>query len=62
MKCGFCDKEFSPEEGKPEDPCGRCLGKCQKRYCPYCGYGNPLVPGYLRKWGKGKKPKERGDE
>lgn len=62
MKCGYCGREFSPDQEAPKDPCGRCLGGCQKIYCPYCGYGNPVIPGYLRRWGKTKKTREPGDE
>jgi|LGVE01.1.fsa_nt_gb hypothetical protein len=54
MKCGFCGRHFTPAEAVEKESCGRCLSGCQKAYCPYCGYGNPLIPGFLERWIKNK--------
>jgi hypothetical protein len=60
MKCGFCDREIPDEPGK-EQSCGACPGGCRKVHCPYCGYANPVIPGFLQRLVK-KKDSEREDE
>jgi hypothetical protein len=60
MKCGFCGREIPDEPGQ-EKSCGACPGGCRKVHCPYCGYANPVVPGFLKRWSK-KKNEKREDE
>lgn len=50
MKCGMCDKEIPDLLPEAEDRCGACPGGCRKVHCPYCGYGNPALPNYLKKF------------
>lgn len=50
MKCGLCGKELEEVVGQPER-CGQCPGGgCKKIHCPACGYANPVVPGYLKRF------------
>lgn len=51
MKCGFCGREI-PDEPGLEKSCGACRGGCRKVHCPYCGYANPVVPEFLKRWSK----------
>ena len=54
MKCGMCHKEIPEELPDKADRCGSCPGGCRKVHCPYCGYGNPVAPNYLKKFISGK--------
>ena len=56
MKCAFCGKEIAAEVGRTQR-CGQCGGACHKIHCPHCGYANPAVPNYLKRWIK----KDEGD-
>lgn len=49
MKCAFCGKELEEQVGR-ETSCGQCPGGCRKVHCPACGYANPLVPDYLKRF------------
>jgi adenine-specific DNA methylase len=49
MKCAFCGKEIDEAIGQ-FDRCGRCSGGCKMVHCPHCGYANPLVPSYLKRF------------
>jgi hypothetical protein len=60
MKCGFCGRDIPDQPGQ-EKSCGACPGGCRKVHCPYCGYANPVVPGFLKRWAK-KKDDKREDE
>lgn len=60
MRCGYCAREIPDEPGK-EKSCGACPGGCRKVHCPYCGYANPALPGFLKRWSK-KKDDKREDE
>ena len=50
MKCGMCHKEIPEVLPDKENRCGACSGGCRKIHCPYCGYGNPVMPNYLKKF------------
>jgi uncharacterized Zn-finger protein len=47
VTCGFCGRSFVEDRGQPT--CRGCpLAKgCHFRRCPYCGYENPVPPGWL---------------
>lgn len=60
MKCGFCGRAIPDEPGQ-EQSCGACPGGCRKVHCPYCGYANPALTGFLKRWSK-KKDDKREDE
>jgi hypothetical protein len=60
MKCGFCGREIPDEPGK-EQSCGACPGGCRMVLCPFCGYANPVIPGFLQRFTK-KKDAKREDE
>ena len=49
MKCAFCGKEIAEEVGQTQR-CGQCPGACHKIHCPHCGYANPQVPNFLKRW------------
>lgn len=49
MKCAFCGKEIDAEVGRTQR-CGQCPGACHKIHCPHCGYANPVVPDFLKRW------------
>jgi hypothetical protein len=61
MKCGFCEREIPDEPGQ-EKSCGACPGGCRKVHCPYCGYANPVGPGFLKRWSKKKDEKSEGEK
>ncbi|PLY03636.1 MAG: hypothetical protein C0623_01060 [Desulfuromonas sp.] len=48
MKCGMCHKQIPDATPGRENRCGACSGGCRLVHCPYCGYGNPLTPGFLK--------------
>jgi len=49
MKCANCQREI-PDKPLPDQPsCGSCGGGCKKVHCPYCGYTNPVLPGFLQR-------------
>ncbi len=50
MKCGMCHREIPEVAPDKEQRCGSCSGGCRKVHCPYCGYGNPVTPKYLKKF------------
>ncbi len=52
MKCGFCGREIPDEIPENHESCGLCPGGCRKVHCPHCGYANPLVPRFLKRWAK----------
>jgi hypothetical protein len=52
MRCGFCGREIPDTIPEDRKGCGQCSGGCRKVHCPYCGYANPLVPHYLKRWVK----------
>ncbi len=60
MKCGMCHKEIPEELPDKESRCGACSGGCRKVHCPFCGYGNPVMPSYLRKLMSDDKDNGRG--
>lgn len=60
MKCGMCNKEIPEEVPTAENRCGACAGGCRKVHCPYCGYGNPLTPGYLKTFASKKADEGKG--
>jgi hypothetical protein len=49
MTCGFCGREIPDRPPEPAESCGACPGGCRKVHCPYCGYANPVIPGFLNK-------------
>lgn len=49
MKCGMCHREIPDVLPEPDKRCGSCRGGCRKVHCPYCGYGNPVMPNFLKK-------------
>ena len=49
MKCGMCHREIPEELPEEAVRCGSCRGGCKKVHCPFCGYGNPVLPNYLKK-------------
>jgi hypothetical protein len=59
MECGFCGREI-PDEPDAEKGCGACPGGCRKVHCTACGYANPVIPGFLKRWTR-KKNDERKD-
>ena len=59
MKCGMCQKEIPDATPGKENRCGSCSGGCRKVHCPYCGYGNPVMPGYLKKFISGDEDQGR---
>ena len=46
----MCHKEIPEVLPDKENRCGACSGGCRKVHCPFCGYGNPAMPNYLKKF------------
>ncbi len=57
MKCAFCDRQIPDAPDEERTSCGQCKGGCRKVHCPYCGYANPVVPGFLKRWTKDRDKK-----
>jgi hypothetical protein len=45
----MCQKEIPEDTPLQEESCGACPGGCRKIHCPYCHYGNPVTPGFLKR-------------
>ncbi len=58
MTCGYCGREIPEKTPQPEDRCGACSGGCRKVHCPYCGYANPVIPGFWNKLTRKDRNKE----
>ena len=50
MNCGFCGRSIPDSPPRPEERCGACPGGCRKVHCPYCGYANPAVGKFLKRF------------
>lgn len=50
MKCAFCGKKIDEQQVGKSDRCGQCPGGCRKVHCPHCGYANPVVPNFLKRF------------
>ncbi|MBE0503382.1 MAG: hypothetical protein IBX46_04550 [Desulfuromonadales bacterium] len=50
MKCAFCGKEIDEKQVGQSERCGQCPGGCRKVHCPQCGYANPVVPNFLKRF------------
>jgi len=50
MKCAFCGEPIPDQPDALRERCGTCPGGCRKVHCPRCGYANPLVPDFLKKF------------
>ncbi len=57
MKCAFCDRQIPDAPDEERTSCGQCKGGCHKVHCPYCGYANPVVPAFLKRWTKDRDKK-----
>jgi hypothetical protein len=47
QRCGFCSREFEPDEAQPA--CASCplRSGCQLVRCPHCGFENAQTPPWL---------------
>ena len=61
MRCGYCNLDFSAEEGRSScDTCVMGSTGCKMLRCPRCGYENPEEPAWARKfqaWRESRKQK-----
>jgi len=62
MKCGFCGREIPDRPAEDQERCGACPGGCRKVHCPYCGYANPVVPEFLKRFSRKKTDRDHEDE
>jgi len=59
MKCANCQREIPDQPLPGQEHCGACGGGCKKVHCPYCGYTNPVLPGFLQRLARGSGNKEK---
>jgi len=59
MICSNCQREIPDQPDPQQESCGACGGGCRKVHCPYCGYANPVVPGFLQRFARGGSNKEK---